>query len=924
MAKHVQRQQNHLAKECLGFQQAAGHVDRQPRITTALSIMDRNSKDQLDRAAALAIFKSGKPYTTFEDSGMVEFIQQLNPAYKPPSGDRIATILPEVYQDYRVQVKEILDDADHLNVIFDASDDISSNRIVNISISIPNSVTFYWKTVNTRNEEHTALNTIRLIQPLLEEVFTKEGEDFQDFSRMNAICTDTCSTMRKLHAEMKNMPEFRHCFFLLCDSHGLQLLVKDIVESERWASVLKKVTRIITFFKKAKLQLARLRAYQLECYGKQKAFITPAITRWGTQLGAVMSSLANKDALRAYARDAMVLNSLKAKAIKGEEEEEEDQQVLRAILSSINNFEFWHEVEMLAKILRPIENAQRCSERDHSCVGEVIPRWLTIQSRWDALEEANQDPLINYSELRQWRVQRMKGQTTDIHHFAFALDPRTTIGEGLGLDTMERAHRFLEENTSNEEYQQLFGEFCRFRAREGALFGPTSRIYREQPKTPHTPSHYYILSAWGYFGSMGVKLATLARRVLGSLANSVPSERSFSATNYLHCKLRNRLSPLSTDKVTFIYMNSRVLKRLKTVKDNPAEPMVVKNWETVDVARFKKRISSVPSSGNHSWESLFGPGTAADEAFMAHLISSYVGRVAAAGKAEYPIPLYTNTWLNIEGQSELDFGGGAPVVVGGGDKPGIYPSGGPCPHVLDIWRFNTPSLDLLAPDLYFHDYETVCRNYTEQGNTLFIPEQRRDEYGARRIWLSYATYGALGASPFGIDTGSDVIGREFKLLNQTKQYFLDAAPEDRFGFFFDEEPSEKKPEQWTRTFGDIKVIVERCFVFGKPGPGAGMIIHLGNSKFLLVGRGFHARFKAARKDATFGGILWGEEKEVDENGNLQTLRILNGDETRHGEFMMMPNDDPDYGGFPIAVTPGARTCIAEVEAYWIAEDEDDR
>ncbi|WZH48357.1 glycoside hydrolase superfamily [Fusarium acuminatum] len=359
-----------------------------------------------------------------------------------------------------------------------------------------------------------------------------------------------------------------------------------------------------------------------------------------------------------------------------------------------------------------------------------------------------------------------------------------------------------------------------------------------------------------------------------------------------------------------------------------AEPIpgeLLQHLSQVDThSRFSKRVPHVPSSGSHSWESVFGAGTAADEAFMAHLISSYVGRVAAAGKKEYPIPLYTNTWLNIEDQSELDFGGGAPVVVGGGDKPGIYPSGGPCPHVLDIWRFNTPSLDLLAPDLYFHDYETVCRNYTEQGNTLFIPEQRRDEYGARRVWLSYATYGALGASPFGIDTGSDIIGREFKLLDQTKQYLLDAAPEDRFGFYFDEEPSEKKPEKWTRVFGDIEVIVERCFVFGKPGPGSGMIIHLGNSKFLLVGRGFHARFKGARKEATFGGILWGEEKEVDENGDLKTLRILNGDETRHGQFMMMPNDDPDYGGFPIAVTPGARTCIAEVEAYWIAEDEEDR
>lgn len=100
-----------------------------------------------------------------------------------------------------------------------------------------------------------------------------------------------------------------------------------------------------------------------------------------------MLSLANKDALRAYACDAIVLNSLKAKAVKTEEEEE-DRQVLKVILSSINNFECWHEVEMLAKILQPIELAQRCLERDHSCVGEVIPRWLTIRAKWDVLAEA--------------------------------------------------------------------------------------------------------------------------------------------------------------------------------------------------------------------------------------------------------------------------------------------------------------------------------------------------------------------------------------------------------------------------------------------------------------------------------------------------------------------------------------------------------
>ncbi|KAL2873775.1 hypothetical protein SGCOL_011091 [Colletotrichum sp. CLE4] len=345
--------------------------------------------------------------------------------------------------------------------------------------------------------------------------------------------------------------------------------------------------------------------------------------------------------------------------------------------------------------------------------------------------------------------------------------------------------------------------------------------------------------------------------------------------------------------------------------------------------KFKARFEDPPAAGSHSWTSVFGSGSSADEAFMAYHISSYVGRVAAAGKKEYDIPLYTNTWLNFDDPSDLDLRG-VPIVVGGGAEPGVYPSGGPCPHVLDIWRHNTiftqeKSLDFLAPDLYFHNYEAVCKDYTAQGNPLFIPEQRRDENGARRVWLSYGTYGALGASPFGIDTGPEVVGREFKLLAQVAPYLLAAKPEDRFGFFFDEEINTAgKGEKWTKVIGDVEVIVERAFVFGKPGPGGGMVIHLGDAKFLAVGRGFNVHFKSVRPEATFTGILAATEKEVDEKGELQTLRVFNGDETRSGEFLIMPNDDPDYGGFPIAVTVPARACIVEIEAYWVAEDEEDR
>jgi hypothetical protein len=75
--------------------------------------------------------------------------------------------------------------------------------------------------------------------------------------------------------------------------------------------------------------------------------------------------------------------------------------------------------------------------------------------------------------------------------------------------------------------------------------------------------------------------------------------------------------------------------------------------------------------------------------------------------------------------------------------------------------------------------------------------------------------------------------------------------------------------------------------------------------------------RSTKADTKFNGILRNEEKIVDDvaTGSLRTLRTLGGDETRSGANAMMPNEDPDYGGFPIAITIPARTGIAEVEFY---------
>ena len=326
------------------------------------------------------------------------------------------------------------------------------------------------------------------------------------------------------------------------------------------------------------------------------------------------------------------------------------------------------------------------------------------------------------------------------------------------------------------------------------------------------------------------------------------------------------------------------------------------------------------------WEVVFGDEIRAEEAFMAHAFSSHVGRVAEAGKAEYPLPLYTNAWMNLDASnSPRSDEGKAPAVAGGGDKPGVYPSGGPVAHVLDVWKANAPALDFISPDCYLNDYETVCRHYSQGGQPLFIPEQRRDEYGARRIFLAYGSYGAIGCSPFGIDTLEPESGpwkRVFGLLGSVSKQILDAQanrPEDMMGFFFDEYEDGEEDKSWSRVFREYTVKIERAFVFGRPGPGFGLLIHQGEGKFLLVGRGFQVSFKSTDPKAVFTGILHAEEKVVGKDGELETGRVMNGDETRSGAAFVMPNDEPDYGDFKIAISIPARTEIAEVEAYCLKE-----
>lgn len=329
------------------------------------------------------------------------------------------------------------------------------------------------------------------------------------------------------------------------------------------------------------------------------------------------------------------------------------------------------------------------------------------------------------------------------------------------------------------------------------------------------------------------------------------------------------------------------------------------------------------------WEGTFGSSQQVDELFMAYHYASYVDTVAQTGKDEYPLPMFANAW---QPSSEVN-------AAGGGDTPGVYPSGGPVPSVLDIWQLFCPALDFFSPDIYMGDYDQVCQSYLHRGQPLFIPEQRRDEYGVLRIWSAIGNYGALGTSPFGIDTDhpdTSPFTSHFKLLDEVTPLILLARQrgQQTCGFFFDlYEPDSPDPSPPRSVrFGEWILHIHRAGVFGHPGSGYGMIIapqphdeardDHENAEFIFIGEGYQVEFEATNPDATFSSILSFKEKQM-VDGKLVTERFLNGDETSSNgstrSVVRMPGPDPDYGGFPIAISIPSRTKIATCRPYYLTD-----
>jgi len=294
------------------------------------------------------------------------------------------------------------------------------------------------------------------------------------------------------------------------------------------------------------------------------------------------------------------------------------------------------------------------------------------------------------------------------------------------------------------------------------------------------------------------------------------------------------------------------------------------------------------------WADVFGPGAAAEEIFMAWHFARYTDGVAAAGKRELALPMYANA-----------------ALIRPGYQAGQYPSAGPLPHLIDVWRAGAPALDFIAPDIYFPNFAQWARLYTRSGNPLFVPEALRSVDAAANALYAFGAHGAIGFSPFAIESstepGASYLAGSFDLIRQLTPLLSEKMGRGQTLGFLQESLEAVQPQQQRIGKWIINASFERnappqladglAVVIGTENsalaadrrngaaPAGGLAIQLGEDEFLFAGIGLTLTFNSI--DAGWQpGLLSVEEGRYDD-GKWVHLRWLSGDQTHQGRHVRL-------------------------------------
>lgn len=268
-----------------------------------------------------------------------------------------------------------------------------------------------------------------------------------------------------------------------------------------------------------------------------------------------------------------------------------------------------------------------------------------------------------------------------------------------------------------------------------------------------------------------------------------------------------------------------------------------------------------------TWQEVFGYG--ADEAFSAWYVARFVNEVAKSGKKEYNLPMFVNAWLDWDLSKAL-----VPT----------YPSGGPVSKMFDIWHVAAPSIDLYGADVYLDDFKKICKQYTQVGNPLFLPELAPSVRQAAYVYYALGQ-NAMCFAPFAIDGFSpqkaSVVTASYQSLRGFLPFLAQHCGQTKnIGLLY----TGKQEDEYQLNNYKIKVqYTQKRDEENNVAESGGLILQVSEDEFYICGFGMHISFGVINGDSNnqiefllheegeFNGGIWIPERRM--NGDELEIRM---------------------------------------------------
>jgi len=383
---------------------------KQSTIKSKKEVLTTTRVEQIKEALAEAVYIDGLPFSVFRTHKQLsKAIHKIHEAIKLPNRHELAgPLLKRCFAKYSRLTNHVVLSEPGLNLIVDESNNIQKSRTIVVCVNSSSKGAFFTSSEVLKGVLMTGEFSANWTYNQMKKMVDPEGKAIdaelkQLLTKINSAAFDTCPTQRKAIRLMQQIPELQHVFMVGCDSHGLQLLLGDLIKQIPLIKHVLDITQsIVTSFSNSAKMLAILRDIMQKLYNKVFSFVISVITRWGTQFAMVHSVSRAKAAIQEFF-DTM------------QEDELRDKMKLLKQRDIQWDHAFWRNLTFILDFLKPLDEAIRMSEADHAVIGLVVPRWKRLRTYFvtGAQEWKQEDPKFGeIDEIFEKRYNRYVNPTS--------------------------------------------------------------------------------------------------------------------------------------------------------------------------------------------------------------------------------------------------------------------------------------------------------------------------------------------------------------------------------------------------------------------------------------------------------------------------------------------------------------------------------